>query len=418
LTQGLIDTNSDLIAAIDVGTTKVCTVVARKSKSGFPELISFSDVPCSGVKRGNVVDATAISDAIRKTVSEIRSNVGIDVRSAYVGITGSHISYENRVDYFPDIGRQGVVTLDEVAQIPDMVSEGLHLPGRTIIHALPIQYAVDGHDGIKNPVGMHVTGLEVTTHLVTADSYFADKLEDTLKMSAIDLKAMVIEPFASSEAILTQTEKDIGSAVVDIGGGTTDMVIFKNGSAVYTGTIPVGGFQFTNDVCLTYNVGFSEAEEAKVKYGNTNLSAIDLTEIVPVSPIGSSATIELRRRDLCQLMRERAMELIRLIDLKLQQGGLKENPNSIVYITGGASQLPGFYEMAEQFIPNCVVKRGYPDFLMGITDDLRNPSYATAIGMVLHAFSVENSMERRLGMNDSIEGSGLLGRIKKILKLT
>ena len=418
MTQGLIDTNSDLIAVIDVGTTKVCTVVARKSKSGFPELISFSDVPCSGVKRGNVVDATAISDAIRKTVSEIRSNVGIDVRSAYVGITGSHISYENRVDYFPDIGRQGVVTLDEVAQIPDMVSEGLHLPGRTIIHALPIQYAVDGHDGIKNPVGMHVTGLEVTTHLITADSYFADKLEDTLKMSAIDLKAMVIEPFASSEAILTQTEKDIGSAVVDIGGGTTDMVIFKNGSAVYTGTIPVGGFQFTNDVCLTYNVGFSEAEEAKVKYGNTNLSAIDLTEIVPVSPIGSSATIELRRRDLCQLMRERAMELIRLIDLKLQQGGLKENPNSIVYITGGASQLPGFYEMAEQFIPNCVVKRGYPDFLMGITDDLRNPSYATAIGMVLHAFSVENSMERRLGMNDSIEGSGLLGRIKKILKLT
>ena len=418
MTQGLIDTNSDLIAAIDVGTTKVCTVLARKSKNGFPELIFFSEVPCSGVKRGNVVDASAISDAIRKTVSEIRSNVGIDVRSAYVGITGSHISYENRVDHFPNIGRQGVVTLDEVAQIPDMVSDGLNLPGRTIIHALPINYSVDGHDGIKNPVGMHVTGLEVTTHLVTADSYFADKLEDTLKMSAVNVKAMVIEPFASSEAILTQTEKDIGSAVVDIGGGTTDIVIFKNGSAVYTGTIPVGGFQFTNDVCLTYNVGFSEAEEAKIKYGDTNLSAINLTEIIPVSPIGSSATIELRRRDLCQLMRERAMELIRLIDLKLQQGGVKENPNSIVYITGGASQLPGFYEMAEQFIPNCIVKRGFPDFLMGMTDDLRNPSYATVIGMVLHAFREENSVERRLGMNDSIEGPGLLRRIKKILKLT
>ena len=418
MTQGLIDTNSDLIAAIDVGTTKVCTVLARKSKNGFPELIFFSEVPCSGVKRGNVVDASAISDAIRKTVSEIRSNVGIDVRSAYVGITGSHISYENRVDHFPNIGRQGVVTLDEVAQIPDMVSDGLNLPGRRIIHALPINYSVDGHDGIKNPVGMHVTGLEVTTHLVTADSYFADKLEDTLKMSAVNVKAMVIEPFASSEAILTQTEKDIGSAVVDIGGGTTDIVIFKNGSAVYTGTIPVGGFQFTNDVCLTYNVGFSEAEEAKIKYGDTNLSAINLTEIIPVSPIGSSATIELRRRDLCQLMRERAMELIRLIDLKLQQGGVKENPNSIVYITGGASQLPGFYEMAEQFIPNCIVKRGFPDFLMGMTDDLRNPSYATVIGMVLHAFREENSVERRLGMNDSIEGPGLLRRIKKILKLT
>ena len=228
---------------------------------------------------------------------------------------------------------------------------------------------------------------------------------------------MVNEPYASSEAVLTQTEKDAGSAVVDIGGGTTDIVIFKNGSAVYTGSIPVGGFQFTNDVCLTYNVAFSDAEESKIKFGNTELSAIDLTETIPVSPIGSSATIELRRRDLCQLMRERAMELIRLIDLKLQQGGLKENPNSIVYITGGASQLPGFYEMAGQFIPNCVVKKGFPDFFMGITDDLRNPCYATAIGMVLHAFAVESSIERRLGMNDSIESSGLLGRIKKLLKL-
>tara|TARA_A100001037_G_scaffold47499_2_gene39163 strand:- start:10133 stop:11389 length:1257 start_codon:yes stop_codon:yes gene_type:complete len=417
LTQGFADTNSDLITVIDVGTTKVCTVLARKSKKGFPELISFSSIPCSGVKRGNVVDASVISDAIRQTVNDIRSSTGIDVKSAYVGITGSHISYENRVDYFPTIGQQGVVTLDEVAQIPDMVSEGLRIPGRRIIHALPMHYAVDGFDGIKNPVGMHVSGLEVTTHLVTADSYFADKLEDTLKMAGMDLKLMVNEPYASGEAVLTQTEKDAGSAVVDIGGGTTDIVIFKNGSAVYTGSIPVGGFQFTNDVCLTYNVAFSDAEESKIKFGNTELSAIDLTETIPVSPIGSSATIELRRRDLCQLMRERAMELIRLIDLKLQQGGLKENPNSIVYITGGASQLPGFYEMAEQFIPNCVVKKGSPDFLMGITDDLRNPCYATAIGMVLHAFVVESSMERRLGMNDSIESSGLLGRIKKLLKL-
>jgi len=418
LTQSLIDTNSDLIAAIDVGTSKVCTVLARKSKAGFPELISFSDIPCSGVKRGNVVDSSAISDAISKTISEIRADVGIDIRSAYVGITGSHISYENRVDYFSNIGQQGVVTLEEVAQIPDMVSDGLHLPGKTIVHAFPIQYAVDGHDGIKNPVGMHVTGLQVTTHLLTADSYFVDKLEDTIKMSGVDLKALVIESFASSEAILTQTEKDMGSAVVDIGGGTTDIVIFKNGSAVYNGTIPVGGFQFTNDVCLTYNVGFSEAEEAKIKYGDTNLSAVDLTETIPISPIGSSATIELRKRDLCQLMRERAMELIRLIDLKLQQGGLKENPNSIVYITGGASQLPGFYEMAEQFIPNCVIKIGVPDFVMGITEDLKNPCYSTAIGMVLHAFSVENSLERRTGMDDSIESPGFLGRIKKLLKLT
>ena len=418
MTQSLIDTNSDLITAIDVGTSKVCTVLARKSKAGFPELISFSVVPCSGVKRGNVVDSSAITDAIRKTISEIRSDVGIDIRSAYVGITGPRVSYDNRVDYFPNIGQQGVVTLDEVAQIPDMVSDGLNLPGKTIVHAFPIQYAVDGHDGIRNPVGMHVRGLQVTTHLVMADSYFADKLKDAIKMSGIDVKALVIEPFASSEAILTQAEKDIGSAVVDIGGGTTDIVIFKNGSAVYTGTIPVGGFQFTNDVCLTYNVGFPEAEEAKLEYGNTNLSAIDLTETVPISPMGSSAIIELRRRDLCQLLRERAMELIRLIDLKLQQGGVKENPNSIVYITGGASQLPGFYEMAEQFIPNCVIKRGVPDFLMGITEDLRSPCYSTAIGTVLHAFNVENSADRRIGMSDSIEGPGFLGRIKKLLKLT
>ena len=193
--------------------------------------------------------------------------------------------------------------------------------------------------------------------------------------------------------------------------------MFRNGSVVYTAVIPVGGFQFTNDISLTYNVEFPDAEEAKLRYGHTNLSAVDLMEIVPISPVGSSANIEIRRRDICQLMRERAVELIRLVDLKLQQGGLKENPNSLVYITGGASQLPGFYEMAEQFIPNCQVRRGTPDFLMKMTDELREPCYATAVGMVLHAFRSESSAERQLGIKDTIEKSGFLRRLMNGLRL-
>ena len=417
MNQGSTKIDSELIAAIDVGSTKVCTILARKSRGGFPEIVSYSVVPSSGVTKGNVVDANATSQAIRRTMNEIRSDVGMDVKSAYVGITGSHIAYENRVDHFPDIGRQGVVTLDEFAKIPSMVSEGLQIPGRAIIHSLPIHYGVDGHNGIKNPVGMHVTGLEVTTHLITADSYIADKLREAVTLSGIELKSMVLEPFASSESILTQTEKDIGSAVVDIGGGTTDIALFRNGSVVYTAVIPVGGFQFTNDICLTYNVDFADAEDAKLRYGHTNLSAVDLMEVVPISPVGSSANIEIRRRDICQLMRERAMELIRLVDLKLQQGGLKENPNSLVYITGGASQLPGFYEMAEQFIPNCQVRRGTPDFLMKMTDELREPCYATAVGMVLHAFRSESSAERQLGIKDTIEKSGFLRRLMNGLRL-
>ena len=417
MNQRSTGTDSELIAAIDVGSSKVCTILARKSRNGFPEVISYSVVPSSGVTKGNVVDVNATSQAIRRTLGEIRADVGMDVKSAYVGITGSHIAYENRVDHFSEIGRQGVVTLDEFAKIPSMVSDGLQIPGRKIIHSLPIHYGVDGHDGIKNPVGMHVTGLDVTTHLITSDSYFADKLREAVLLSGIELKSLVLEPFASSESILTQAEKDIGSAVVDIGGGTTDIALFRNGSLVYTTVIPVGGFQFTNDICLTYNVEFAEAEEAKLRYGHTNLSAVDLMETVPISPVGSSATIEIRRRDICQLMRERAVELIRLVDLKLQQGRLKENPNSLVYITGGASQLPGFFEMAEQFIPNCQVRRGIPDFLMGMTDELREPCYATVVGMVLHAYRSENSAERQLGIKDTIEEAGYLRRLMNVLKL-
>ena len=417
MNQRSTGTDSELIAAIDVGSSKVCTILARKSRNGFPEVISYSVVPSSGVTKGNVVDVNVTSQAIRRTLGEIRADVGMDVKSAYVGITGSHIAYENRVDHFSDIGRQGVVTLDEFAKIPSMVSDGLQIPGRKIIHSLPIHYGVDGHDGIKNPVGMHVTGLEVTTHLITSDSYFADKLREAVLLSGIELKSLVLEPFASSESILTQAEKDIGSAVVDIGGGTTDIALFRNGSLVYTAVIPVGGFQFTNDICLTYNVEFAEAEEAKLRYGHTNLSAVDLMETVSISPVGSSANIEIRRSDICQLMRERAVELIRLVDLKLQQGRLKENPNSLVYITGGASQLPGFFEMAEQFIPNCQVRRGIPDFLMRMTDELKEPCYATAVGMVLHAYRSENSAERQLGIKDSIEEAGFLRRLMNVLKL-
>ena len=188
MNQGSTKIDSELIAAIDVGSTKVCTILARKSRGGFPEIVSYSVVPSSGVTKGNVVDANATSQAIRRTMNEIRSDVGMDVKSAYVGITGSHIAYENRVDHFPDIGRQGVVTLDEFAKIPSMVSDGLQIPGRKIIHSLPIHYSVDGHDGIKNPVGNHryfIAGLRIAlighcTGWLVRHCFFSLSAPDTL----------------------------------------------------------------------------------------------------------------------------------------------------------------------------------------------------------------------------------------------
>ena len=409
---------NETITAIDIGTTKICTIVARKVNGEFPEVIAHSVVPCSGLKKGNVENINLTSQAIGSSLKEIREKTDSPISSAYIGITGSHIDFDNRVDLLDDIGSHGVITSEEVEKIPQLISGGLESYGRNVIHAVPATYRIDGYNGISNPVGMHANGVEVSSHVVTAGASFVKNLEASVTSAGISVKAMVLEPLASSEAILSAKQKEKGAAIVDIGGGTTDIVAFKKGSIGYTSVIPVGGFQFTNDICLTYNTTFSDAENIKLRYGNTEPSSVDMRELIDAQVVDSNVRSSINRRDMCQLIRERSMELIRLIDLKLQESGIRENLDAEVVITGGASGLPGFFEMAQKFIPNCNIKIGLPFHLSGMSKELESPAYSTGVGILLYASRQERSLQKNKHINTrgvvSDGSGGLISKIKEL----
>ena len=411
--------NGSVITAIDVGTTKICTIVAMKVNGRYPEIIAHSVVPCTGLKKGNVEDINITAKGIKSSLEVIRSRTELPINAAYVGITGSHIDFDNRIDVLNHIGSKGVITSDEVNSVPELVMASSKTPGREIIHAIPTAYDIDGHNGINNPVGMHAVGLKVKSHLVTAGDSFVRNLDSAVVTAGLQVKQMVLEPLASSEALLTSKEKERGAAIVDMGGGTTDIVAFRGGSILYTSVVPVGGFQFTNDISVTFNTSFEEAEQLKLKYASTEPASIDMREQIDVSVLGRSAKVSVYRRDICQLVRERGMELIRLIDLKLQESGIGQNHKAKVFMTGGASSLPGLFEMAQQYMPNCNIRIGFPEHLAGMSEELEAPAYSTGVGMLLWALRnervAEGSIEKTgIGTRRSALG-GLVNKISNLI---
>ena len=371
-----------IITAIDVGTTKVCTIIGRGTGPGDMEVLAHSIVPSAGLKKGNVTDVSASERAIRTSIRDAESKAGVKIQSAYVGVTGAHVSFVNRSDELDWVSKHGVVTSDELARVPGAVASSGAEPERTVIHALPMTYTIDDQKGIRNPVGMHTGNLKVESHVVTGASSFIDKLVEAVENTGVRVEGLVLEPLASGEAVLTSTEMEQGAAIVDIGGGTTDVVVFKNGVVNYTAVIPVGGYQFTNDICLTYNTPFDAAESAKIAYAHTQPYVAGSNEDIALPVIGRTTELRLPRRDLCQLTRERAQELARLIRLKLQEAHIGDLARVRLVLTGGSSNLPGLEALMQQTVTNRV-RIGIPNGHVPIPDELRAPAYSTSVGILL-----------------------------------
>ena len=374
----------NILTAIDVGTTKICTMIGRKSAQSGLEFLAHSVVPCDGLKKGNVTDVAGTAHAIRRSIDEASSRAQVTVKSAYVGVTGAHVSFENRWDKMIWAGEGGVVTATELARVPDGTQPDASESDRRVIHALPVSYAVDGLTGIRNPVGMHTKDVDVESHVVTGTASVLDKLLEAVEMADIDVDALVLEPLASSEAVLTRDEKKHGAIVVDIGGGTTDVVAYAGGRIFFTAVLPVGGFQFTNDICVTYNTPYPAAEEVKIRYAHTDLHAVRATEEVAFPVIGRSSDLKVPRRDICQLSRERAQELARLVKLKLQEIPTRGLSDMTLVLTGGTSSLPGLDHLFRSTL-GTKVRIGIPHGHGLIPDDLRAPAFATGVGILLWA---------------------------------
>jgi len=376
--------DSNIIMAIDVGTSKVCTIIARREGGRRFSVLSHSVVPSQGLQKGIVTDISATQSVIRESATKAARQAQATVKEAYVGVTGSHVNFENRLDKLDWAAERGVITPADIRRVPTSVAAASAEPGRKVLHALPRNYILDGQSGIRNPLGMHTSQVKVETHVVTAAAMFIDKLNQAVRQAGVSVRELVLEPIASAEAVLTVEERESGVALVDIGGGTTDMVVYRQGTVLYNAALPIGGFQFTNDICLTYDTTYEAAEAVKLEHGTTDPASLGAIADVSLPIAGRVSNRTVALRDLSQLLRERAQELVRLIRIKLTESGYTEASEVRLVLTGGSASLPGLEDMIRRTITRHV-RIGSPDDVPGIPDELRSPMFATSVGLLLWA---------------------------------
>ena len=370
------------IAAIDVGTTKVCTIMADTDDSGAMRVLGVGIVPSQGLHKGLVVNFNEAKQSIRESVRKAEQIAGYKLESAYVGITGRHVS---------SVNNRGVVAItrnDKMVRPGDLkrvlaVARSVSVPSeRELLHIIPRTYAVDGQEGVKNPVGMHGFRLDVETHIISAAVTSVKNLTKCIRGIGIDIDELVMEPLAAAEAVLTEEERQNGVMLADIGGGTTDIAVFKDNSIYHTAVLPVAGYQLTRDISVGLNLSFDLAEEMKKKYGNVmpiykegrSKSDIDTT----VTEDGHAVSY----RDLSEIVRIRVEELLRLIVLELPRSDYAKLIPSGLVLAGGTANLPGIAELGQE-VTRLPVRIGTPIGLYGVSDVLGNPAYATSVGLLL-----------------------------------
>ena len=367
------------LTSIDVGTTKVCTIISEVGKVGDIRVVGVGVASSNGLHKGLVVNINEARESIRESVRKAEQASGYKVESAYVGVTGRHVSSMNNRGVVAITHNDRLVRRDDLRRVLAQ-SQSIKVPNeRRLLHVIPRGYAVDGQVGVKNPVGMHGFRLDVETHIITAAITSVQNLVKCIRGIGIDIDDLILEPLASSEAILTEDEKQIGVILADIGGGTTDIAVFKEGSIWHTAILPVAGYQLTRDVAIGLGLPFDVAEEMKKRYGSVMPvyeSKAETTSAISADGHGVSY------QDLCEIIRARVEEIIRLILLEMPRSDYEELVPAGLVLTGGSANLSGIEALGRDVL-RLPVRVGVPTDMSGITDVLRDPAYATSVGLLL-----------------------------------
>jgi len=400
------------LTSIDVGTTKICTTIAEVNDSGDVYVVGVGVTPSNGLHKGLVVNINEAREAIRASVRKAEQACNFKVESAYLGVTGRHVS---------SINNRGVVAItrnDRLVRPEDLKrvlssAQSVSVPNdRRLLHVIPRGYSVDGQVGVKNPVGMYGFRLDVETHIVTAAATSIQNLVKCVRGIGIDIDDLILEPLASSEAVLTEDEKQVGVVLADIGGGTTDICVFKDGSIWHSAILPVAGYQLTRDVAIGLGLPFDVAEEMKKRYGSVMPVYESKMETAnPISEDGHGVSYQ----DLCDIIRARVEEVLRLILLELPSSDYESLVPAGLVLTGGSSNLSGIETLGREIL-RLPVRVGVPTHISGITDSLRDPAYATSVGLLL--WGAKNEGKRKWGGNWlTSRFRQMAARIKKIFFL-
>ncbi|HDN94546.1 MAG TPA: cell division protein FtsA [Nitrospirae bacterium] len=374
--------NGRLLVGVDIGTTKICAVVGEVSGQGSTfNVIGVGTVPSRGIKKGVVTNIEKTVKSIRKAVSEAERMAGVDIRAAQIGITGAHIRCLSSNGVIAvqekEIGRRDVDSVIEAAKAVAIPFD------REILHVIPLGFSVNGENGITDPCGMEGIRLETNVQIITAAATSVHNLTSSCRKAGLELLDVVFQPLASANAVLTQDEKDLGVVLIDIGGGTTDIALFRNGTLCHSSVLPIGGNNFTNDIAIGLRLPTQEAENIKKKFGCSMISLVKEEEEIEVSCSDTSVNKKIPRRYLVEILQPRAEELFTLIREDLMNSGFHENMNSGVVLTGGAVLMQGMDVMAESIL-ELPIRIGIPEGVESVTDNIKSPAYATAVGLMLH----------------------------------
>ncbi len=397
------------ITSIDVGTTKICTTIADVNDGGGIRVTGVGITPSHGLHKGLVVNINEAKESIRESVKKAEQASNYKVESAYVGVTGRHVSSLNNRGVVAITRNDRLVRPDDLRRVLQCAQSVKTTSDRKLLHVIPRGYAIDGQSGVKNPVGMHGFRLDVETHVITAAVTSVQNLVKCIRGIGVDIDGLILEPLASSEAVLTEDEKDVGVILADIGGGTTDIAVFRDGSIWHTSILPVAGYQLTRDVAIGLGLPFDVAEEMKKRYG----SVMPVYESKAETPAGISEDGHgVSYQDLCDIIRARVEEIIRLILLELPRSGYETLVPAGLVLTGGSANLSGIEALGRDIL-QLPVRVGVPASVHGITDALRDPAYATSVGLLLWGAKHEGMQSwktRRFG----ISLRHLVSRIKNL----
>jgi len=400
----------NMIVGLDIGTSKVVAIVGEINAEGGLNIVGIGRHRSRGLKKGTVVNIESTVQSIQRAVEEAELMAGCQIHSVYAGIAGSHIRSMNS---------HGIVAIRDKEVYPADIervidaAQAVAIPAdQKVLHILPQEYIIDSQEGVKEPLGMSGVRLEAKVHLVTCATNAAQNIEKCIKRCGLETDEIILEQLASSYSVLTEDEKELGVCLVDIGGGTTDIAIFTEGAIRHTGVIPIAGDQVTNDIAMALRTPTDHAEELKIKYACALSQLASADDMIKVPSVGERPPRELSRQALADVVEPRYDELFHLIQAEIRQSGYEDVLAAGMVFTGGTSKMEGVVELAEEIF-HMPVRIGMPTEVNGLVDIVRNPTYSTAVGLLLYGM---RQTQEREGNVVREPGITLVDRVKSIFK--
>lgn len=377
---------SNVVVGLDIGTHKICAVVGEHTEEG-PQVVGVGIHPSHGLRKGVVINIEATVESIKKAVEEAEIMAGCEINTVFAGIAGGHIRGFNSHGVVAVKNKE--VTDSDIERVIE-AAKAVAIPmDREVLHVLPQEYIIDEQDGIQEPLGMSGVRLEANVHIVTGAVTSAQNIIKCCNRTGLNVGDFVLEPLASADATLTKEEKELGVALVDMGGGTTDIALFNDGSVKHTAVLSVGGNHLTSDIAAGLRTPIAEAERLKQRYGCAQTSMAGRDETLEVPSMGGRNPRAISRQILCEIIEPRLEEVFQLIQREITKSGYEENLASGMVMTGGSTLLPGMIEMAEEHF-NVPVRQGVPTNVGGLVDVISSPVYSTGVGLVLYGMNAQD----------------------------